>query len=278
MSSSERIVVVGGVVLGVASLVPWYDWRDEFTFDELERANGWQEPDALLSQVGTLAGVALALLVLVVSRQPTRPEIGGLSWGAVLTWTSVAVLGAIGVKFAVNMDNTTVGIYLALAAAVTQLYGSYVTWWDPPVDRPGPQPPGAQQPGPPVPGPPGVVQAGQAPASPAAVPGVGQTLAPAARAEGPARQSWPETEYLLSAWLEPAESVDAAASGYVAAFASDRARIDRVLAELDALVVEESPNPAREGLVATHAARWAQNSSVVVLRSIAEAVRREVGT
>lgn len=128
MQSSERLVVLGGFGLGLASLVPWYE-AEQFGFDE-GRTNGWQEPDALLSQGATLLGVILAVVVLAVSRQRERPRFGTVSWGSVLAWGSLAVVGLVALKLALNLENTTVGVYLALVAAITQLYGSYVTRWE----------------------------------------------------------------------------------------------------------------------------------------------------
>jgi hypothetical protein len=79
MRSSERLVALGGIGLAVASFVPWYE-PDEFAF-EGSRTNGWEDPDAFLSQLGTVAGVVLAVVVVLVSRQADRPTPGNLRWG-----------------------------------------------------------------------------------------------------------------------------------------------------------------------------------------------------
>jgi hypothetical protein len=128
MSSGERWVVVGGLGLAVASLVPWYAPEElTFAFEGPTRTNGWQEPDATLSVLATVVGVALAIAVLVGSRQSDRPRVGTVSWGTLLTAASAGVLGLVALKYSLNMEGTTVGVYLALTAAVTQLYGAYVT-------------------------------------------------------------------------------------------------------------------------------------------------------
>lgn len=121
MSSSERLVVVGGLGLAAASLVPSYR-ADELGFGtDVARTNGWQEPDAVLSIMATVVGTALALLVLAVGRGQPRPAVGTWTWGTLLTGISAGVFGLVALKFSLNTDNTTVGVYVAVAAAVTQL-------------------------------------------------------------------------------------------------------------------------------------------------------------
>lgn len=101
--------------------------------------------------------------------------------------TSAAALGLIALKFSLNLDNTTVGVYLSLVASATQLYGAYVTRLTeqsepstvPAFSRPSMAPLAARPTGtPPV----------RAPQSTSGAPAVPHDL------------RWPETAYLLALW------------------------------------------------------------------------------
>lgn len=74
ISGSERLIIVGGFGLGIASFVPWYQ-VSRFALVR-GRTNGWQEPDAILSQAATILGVAGAVVMLVAANQRRRPRIG----------------------------------------------------------------------------------------------------------------------------------------------------------------------------------------------------------
>jgi hypothetical protein len=248
MSSSERLVVLGGIGLGAASVVPWYK-PGEFAFNGA-RTNGWEDPDAVLSQAATLLGVVLAVVVLAVSRQSDRPTAGNLHWGALITIWAAIVFGLVALKYGLNTDDTTVGIYLALTAAVVQLYGAYVTHVEEseattgspigpfPDTRP---PPPATQPTP-TPTPQPLPQPG-----------------------------WPETTYFVSAWLPTGTTVPGVVAAYRQAFAAEPARAGRLLAEVHALL-----DPARAGeraaLLATHAPQWAPVGADVVFPQLAQAL------
>jgi hypothetical protein len=227
MRSSERLVALGGIGLAVASFVPWYE-PDEFAF-EGSRTNGWEDPDAFLSQLGTVAGVVLAVVVVLVSRQADRPTPGNLRWGTWLTIGGVVSFGAVALKYLLNMEGTTVGVYLALAAAVTQLYGGYITYVED-KERSG------------VPG----------EVFPIARPKPREPSVP------PATTSvWPETAYFLSAFGAAQPNPDVALVAYRQAFAADQARQWRLLGEVQALVDPARPETERYQLLATYAPGWA---------------------
>lgn len=262
MCSSERLVFLGGVGLAVASFVPWYK-PDQFAFGAT-RTNGWQDPDALLSQIGVVAGAVLAVVVLVASRQPERPTAGGLRWGTLLTIGGVVAFGAVALKYLLNMEGTTVGVYLALAASLTQLYGGYVTH----VEDAEHQPRAA---GPVTPFPLGGTQA-QAPPTPASpAPGARadtgwgsyrspQGGAPAPTNGRPALPAWPETVYFLQAWARPGPTgptaVEAAVTAYCEAFAADQARQLRLLGEAQTLLDPSHTEEERHQILLANAPQW----------------------
>jgi len=268
MRSSERLVFIGGVGLVVASFVPWYK-PDQFAFGA-ERTNGWEDPDALLSQIGVVAGALLAVVVLVASRQPSRPTAGGLRWGTLLTIGGVVAFGAVALKYLLNMEGTTVGVYLALATSLTQLYGGYVTHVEDtdqppsraggpvtpfPLEGPPQQPLTGRQPGQPSNGlPPGQPSAGAPPGQWGGyLPPQG---APAAAPARPALPAWPETVYFLQAWARSGPTVEAAVAAYREAFAADTARQLRLLGEAQTLLDPSHTEEERHQLLVAHAPTW----------------------
>jgi hypothetical protein len=243
ITSSERLVVLGGLGLAAASIVPWYK-ADQFAFD-VARTNGWEAPDAMLSQVGTVLGVVVAIAVLLAGSQHSRPQIGALSWGTALTAASAVVLGLIALKFSLNMENTTVGIYLAMLAAVTELYGAYVT-------RLTEAPPSSTATG--------------------ATPFPGNPVSPASVSAGAAQPvaQWPEMAYLLSEWLRAGSDPATALVAYRNAFAGDPARQARLVGELRALLDPNRSEAERTAVVTSHAPHLASGGGGAVLGWIAQ--------
>jgi hypothetical protein len=255
MRSSERLVALGGVGLAVASVVPWYT-PDQLAYNAT-RTNGWQDPDALLSQLGVIAGVLLTVVVLVASRQPQRPAVAGVSWGAFLTVGGLVSFGAVLLKLSLNLDGTTVGIYLALVAGLTQLYGGYVTYLE---QRPSPTatPPRHFAPAGAGPVPPGPTPEPQPPPTRPAAPPVGAT--------------WPETAYFLQAWARPGSTIQAAVAAYRQAFAADQPRQLRLLGEVQALGDPHRGETERYELLATFAPAWAGWPAHQVFTELARAL------
>jgi hypothetical protein len=240
-SSGERWVVVGGLGMAVASLVPWYRAGElGFTFDGPERTNGWQEPDSSLSVMATVLGAALTIVVLVANRQRSRPRFGTVSWGTLLTALSAVVVGLVALKFSLNTEHTTVGVYLALTAAVTQLYGAYVTRMEEPAaTTPRPAPP----------------QGGPEPA-------------------GWAQPQWPETGYFLANWLRPGVDVANSVVAYRRAFAHDAARQARLVEELRRLLDPGRPDAERAAVFATAAPHVPPPAAPATLAALLDGLMR----
>lgn len=237
----ERLVIVGGLGAFVASVVPWY--RPE-RFSRGGRTNGWQEPDAILSQGATLLALALVVVVgLAVSGAIRRVQLGQWSWGTLLTGASVVSIGLVVLKLSLNLENTTVGIYLWMVAAATMLYGAYLVRMDEP-------PPSADPP----------------PSSVAS--------ADPARGQSPTAR-WPETSYLLTGYLQPGADVEPAARSYLEHFGSEPDRLGRLRSELDGLLVSDRPPSERSDLVAAAAPRWAGVDATAVLARLREAMTDE---
>jgi hypothetical protein len=281
MSSSERLVVLGGLGLGVASLVPWYQPGELSFGPDAVRTNGWQEPDAILSQLGTIGGVLLAVVVMVAARQPERPVAGTVSWGTLLTSGSAVVFGLIALKFSLNTDGTTVGVYLALAAAATQLYGAYVTRLEEPPVVASEVPTSFRPPlSPPPPSVPGV--AGRAPPPLNGSPAPTDHQAPSAFTAGSSPHAlhaeWPETSYFLTTWLRPDTDVEVSTAAYRLAFAHDPARQARLAMELGALLDPSRPGAERDGFVAALAPHTTRLGGSVLLQRLMQALVNPPGS
>jgi hypothetical protein len=185
-----------------------------------------------------VACVVLAVVVVVASRQAERPTVGNLRWGTWLTVGGVVSFGAVALKYLLNMERTTVGVYLALAAAVTQLYGGYVTHVE---DKEG----RGLSPAAPV-----------APTSPVVSPVGGPVPAPAPAVQPAAGSIWPETAYFLAAFGAAHPNPDVALVAYRQAFAADEPRQWRLLGEVRALADPARPETERQQLLAAHAQAW----------------------
>ncbi len=249
-------MVLGGLGLGAVSLVPWYE-ADPLAL-ETDRTNGWQAPDASLSQAAVVGGVAIAVVVLLTASQRRRSTLGGPPWGTVLTGASGVVFGLLALKFGLNLDGTQVGVYLALAAGGLQLYGAYVTRLNESAAVPmatfDPTVPVVDQP----PGPPGT------PASP-------PPEAPAAPTP-PAATAWPETAYFVATWLHGAPDVEPAVVEYRRAFAADPARAARFQAELAALLDPRRRDAELDRFLWTLAPRWSNHRGRGVLGQVMRAL------
>lgn len=226
------MTAIGGAVVFVASFVPWY--RSD-RWNSTDRYNGWQEPDAILSQGATVLAVATAIAIgLAASGAIERLRLGTWSWGTLLTGAGAVVTGLVLLKLALNLELTTVGIYLSLTGGAAMLYGGYVTRMDEPDD------------------------AGAPPPRPAEATATSATATPATA----------ETAHLLAAHLETAAGIPEAAASYLQAFDAEPDRVARVAAELQQVLIGPRPAVTASELVQAHAPRWAGLDAVVVLSDL----------
>ncbi len=236
--AGERLVLIGGLAVFAASFVPWY-LPERWIRDD--RTNGWQDPDALLSQSATAIALILAVAgALAGAGVLQRIRLGSWSWGTLLTAASGASFALLALKLSLNLENTTVGIYLALTGAATMLYGAYTTRLDEPA----------------------------AATAPTAQPATNPVVAPPPSTAEPATQ-WPETHYLLAAFLQTAADVEPAMRSYLDAFASDPARVARLRTELDLLAAPGRADEQRRLLV-VGAPRWAEFDAAGILQRLSD--------
>src|SRR3989304_10159060 len=76
----EKIILIAGVVLLIASFLPWYS-VDLGPFGSVSR-NGWESPGALWSMVAVFIGLAMAGVIALKPFTAVQlpNDVGGQSW------------------------------------------------------------------------------------------------------------------------------------------------------------------------------------------------------
>jgi len=125
MSNGEKLIAGGGVVLLVASFLPWYsiDLGGLATFSR----NGWQSPGALWSLLAVIIGVIMAAAVLAPKfGNVSLPDLGSITWPqAHLGLGGLAVVLLI-IKFINESSYLSFGFYLGFLAAIALAAGGYL--------------------------------------------------------------------------------------------------------------------------------------------------------
>jgi len=113
----EKIILIAGVVLLIASFLPWYS-VDLGPFGSVSR-NGWESPGALWSIVAVFIGLAMAGVIAVKTFAGVQlpNDVGGQSWARVhLAGGAVALLFVV-IKFLNESSHLSFGFYLGFIAA-----------------------------------------------------------------------------------------------------------------------------------------------------------------
>jgi hypothetical protein len=125
MSNGEKLIAGGGVVLLIASFLPWYS-IDFGGLVSVSR-NGWQSPGALWSLLAVLIGVVMAGAILAPKFANMQlPDLGSFTWPqAHLALGAAAVLLLI-IKFINESSYLSFGFYLGFLAAIALAAGGYM--------------------------------------------------------------------------------------------------------------------------------------------------------
>ena len=113
----EKIILIAGVVLLIASFLPWYS-VDLGPFGSVSR-NGWESPGALWSIVPVFIGLAMAGVIALKTFTAVQlpNDVGGQSWARVhLAGGALALLFVV-IKFLNESSHLSFGFYLGLVAA-----------------------------------------------------------------------------------------------------------------------------------------------------------------
>lgn len=124
MTLGEKVVAGSGVLMLIASFLPWYSV--DLGFVSMTR-NGWQSPGQLWSMLAVLLGVAMAAQVIVtklgVAELPDK--LGNLGWGQVHMIGGIAALVLVVIKWMNENEFVGFGFYLGLLCAIGLAFGGF---------------------------------------------------------------------------------------------------------------------------------------------------------
>jgi hypothetical protein len=129
LSLGEKLIAGGGVLMLIASFLPWYkvDFGLE-GFGSVSR-NGWQSPGAIWSMLALIVALAMAAAVLGPKFANMRlPDIGKYTWGQALLAAGVAVVVFIVLKLVDESSYMSFGFYLGIIAAAALAAGGYLLY------------------------------------------------------------------------------------------------------------------------------------------------------
>jgi hypothetical protein len=130
MSTGEKLVAAGGIVLVIASFLPWYKVSVSFgTFSASASANGWEAPGAIFSILAVIIGVVLAGAVLGPKFANMQlPALGSVTWGQAFVGGGAAALALVIIKFLNESSSLSYGFYLGFLAALAVAAGGYLLY------------------------------------------------------------------------------------------------------------------------------------------------------
>lgn len=130
MSTGEKLIAGGGIVLLIASFLPWYSASAGFgDFSVSFTANGWEAPGAIFSILAVIIGVVLAGAVLGPKFGNMQlPALGSITWGQAFVGGGVAAVVLIVIKFLNESSSISFGFYLGVIAAVAIAAGGYLLY------------------------------------------------------------------------------------------------------------------------------------------------------
>lgn len=125
LSLGEKLIAGGGIVLLIASFLPWY--RISVFNIVAVSANGWEDPATPFSIIAVLLGVVLAGAVIASRLGNVQlPAIGQFSWGQVYLAGGALVVIMMILVFISESSYLALGFYLAFLAAIAIAAGGYL--------------------------------------------------------------------------------------------------------------------------------------------------------
>ena len=129
MSIGEKIILIAGAVLLIASFLPWYRVSAfGFTFS----AHAWEAPNAIWSILAVLVGLVLSATVAARTFTDVKlpADIGGQSWGRIFLGGGALVLLLLVIKFLAESSNLSYGFYIGFLSAVALAAGGALLFRD----------------------------------------------------------------------------------------------------------------------------------------------------
>lgn len=131
LNTGEKLIAGGGIVMLIASFLPWYEVSVSFgEFSASASANGWEAPGAIFSILAVLIAVALAGAVLAPKFGNVQlPALGsGITWGQAFVAGGGAALVLIVIKFLNESGSLSYGFFVGLVAAIALAAGGYLLY------------------------------------------------------------------------------------------------------------------------------------------------------
>ncbi|MPZ48256.1 MAG: hypothetical protein GEU75_02905 [Dehalococcoidia bacterium] len=132
LSLGEKLVAGGGILMLIASFLPWY--RFSFSFEGIGGAsisrNGWQDPATPWSLLAVIIAVALAGSIIAVKFGNVKlPAIGnGVTWGMIYGGGAAVIVLLILLTLISESSFLSYGFYLAAIATAAIAYGGYLLY------------------------------------------------------------------------------------------------------------------------------------------------------
>ncbi len=129
MSIGEKVIVVAGALLLIASFLPWYRVS---AFGFTASAHGWEAPNAIWSILAVFVGLAMAGAVVLKTFTDVQlpADIGGQSWGRVYLGGGVLAVLLVVIKFIAENSNLSYGFYVGLLATLGLAAGGALMYRD----------------------------------------------------------------------------------------------------------------------------------------------------
>jgi hypothetical protein len=126
----EKLAAGGGVLMFIASFLPWYKVTVEFLeFSESFTANGWDAPGAIWSILAVFIGLALVVAILGPKLANMQlPALGSITWGQAFAGLGGLSLLFIILKFLNESSSISYGFFLGIIAALAMAAGGYLLY------------------------------------------------------------------------------------------------------------------------------------------------------
>jgi hypothetical protein len=131
MSPGEKLIAAAGIVLLIASFLPWYKVSFSIAgFSASASANGWEAPGALFSILAVLIGLVMAIAVLAPKFSTVQlPDLGSsVTWGQAYLGAGVVALILVIIKFLNESSSLSYGFFLGFICVLALAAGGYMLY------------------------------------------------------------------------------------------------------------------------------------------------------
>jgi hypothetical protein len=131
LSTSEKLISGGGLLMLIASFLPWY--KISFDFGEFGggsvSANGWEAPGAIWSILAVIVSVLMVAAVLGPKFANMKlPDMGQFTLGQVLAGGAGIIVVCVLLKLVNESSYLSFGFYVGIIAAALIAAGGYLAY------------------------------------------------------------------------------------------------------------------------------------------------------